>query len=673
MKEIKLMNLTLKNFKGIKDFAIDVNGNDASIFGDNATGKTTLYDAFLWLLFNKDSQNRTKFSIKTITPDGKEMNNMENEVEATFIVDGVELTLKKVHFENWARAKNAPEATFKGNRNKYFINDVPTPEGQYNTAIKGLIDEDVFKLLTSPTYFNEQLKWESRRKTLLEITGDLSDEEVISANKKLQELTGVLKGRKIEDHKKIIDARKRKINDELKSIPISIKENRLSLPAEEIDVPSIEKEVAVIEKELSKNETQINSIKNGSAVVGKQQELQQVELDLKTIQNELESGSIEQAAKINAKIQEEQSNIAILKRKKEDAEHQVKRNKSDIETIDAELVRLREDWTTRNELTHTHDSEDECPTCKQSLPVDEVKAAKEKASAAFNLTKSTELERLNALGKSKGAKKAELIDYNEKQTAVIDGIQSQITEKEKAVSKLTTEVETLRTGIVEARQSKRYTDKVQERVEIEKSIVTLQENGQSAVSDIEKVVVELRAKLRERNAKIAQQDTAVATRARILELETQQVELAKQFEQVEKELFLIEEFTRTKVDLLDEKINSKFKLARFKLFHTQVDGTLNDVCETTFDGVPYGSGLNNAAKVNVGLDIIQTLSDHYKFRVPIFVDNAEAVVELAKTDAQVISLIVSGKDKQLRIEKQSEKEDYLSAGEELLASAREAI
>ena len=656
MKEIKLMNLTLKNFKGIKDFAIDVNGNDARIYGDNATGKTTLYDAFLWLLFNKDSQNRTKFSIKTITPDGKEMNNMENEVEATFLVDGVELTLKKVHFENWARAKNAPEAKFKGNRNKYLINDVPTPEAHYNAAIKGLIDEDVFKLLTSPTYFNEQLKWENRRKTLLEITGDLSDEEVISANKKLQELTGVLKGRKIEDHKLIIAAKKAKINDELRSIPIAIKENRSSLPAEDIDVPSIEKEIALVEKELSENETQINNIKNGSAIVGKQQELQQVELDLKTIQNELESESIEQAAKLNAKIQEEQSNVAILKRKKEDAEHQVKRNQSDIETIDTELEKLREDFDTRYESTHTHDSEDECPTCKQSLPVEDVKTAKEKASAAFNLNKSTELERIRALGKSKAAKKTELVEYNEKQTTVIAGIQSQISEKEEAVSKLTTEVETLRTGIVEARQGKRYTDKVQERAEIEKSIVTLEENAQSAVSDIEKVVVELRTKLREHSARIAQQDAAVTTKARILELETQQVELAKQFEQVEKELFLIEEYTRTKVDLLDEKINSKFKLARFKLFHTQVDGTLTDVCETTFDGVPYGSGLNNAAKVNVGLDIIQTLSDHYKFRVPIFVDNAEAVVELAKTDAQVISLIVSGEDKQLRIEKQADDE-----------------
>lgn len=662
MKEIKLMNLTLKNFKGIKDFAIDVNGNDASIYGDNATGKTTLYDAFLWLLFNKDSQNRTKFSIKTITPDGKEMNNMENEVEATFLVDGLELTLKKVHFENWARAKSAPEATFKGNRNKYFINDVPTPEGQYNAAIKSLIDEDVFKLLTSPTYFNEQLKWENRRKTLLDITGDLSDEEVISANKKLQELTGVLKGRKIEDHKLIIAAKKTKINDELRSIPIAIKENYGSLPAEDIDVPSIEKEIALVEKELSENERQINNIKNGSAIVAKQQEFQQVGLDLKEIQNELEAESIDKGHKVNAKIQEEQSNIAILNRKNGDAEHLIKIHEKDISSMDVNLVKLRERWSKENELTYTHehDSDSVCPTCNQSLPVEEIEVTKEKAVAAFNLKKATELERINREGKDITEDKKntlEAIEELKKQTA---SLKLQIDVKEKLVSELTTELNALREAVKDARQDKRYTDKVQEKEEIETSIVTLKENAQSAVADIEKVVVELRVKLREHNARIAQQDTAINTKKRILELETQQVELAKQFEQVEKELFLIEEFTRKKVDLLDEKINSKFKLARFKLFHTQVDGTLTDVCETTFDGVPYGSGLNNAAKINVGLDIIQTLSEHYRFRVPIFVDNAEAVVELAEMDTQVISLVVSGADKQLRIEKQNDEESEVA-------------
>lgn len=657
MKEIKLVNLKLRNFKGVKEFDLKANGNDVQVFGDNATGKTTLYDAFLWLLFNKDSQNKTKFSLKTLTPDGQEMNNLEHEVEATFLVDGQSLTLKKIHYEDWTQKRNALEKTFKGHKNDYFIDDVPTPEGQYKKEIEALIDEEVFKLLTSPTYFNEQFKWEKRREILLEITGDLTDEEVINANETLQELTGILQGKKIEDRKKIIAAKKKKINDEIKSIPTRISEIKNMLPEEEIDVASIEKEVSALEKEIDGHVSQINSIQNGTAIVGKKQELQQVVLDLETIKRELESESVEKANKVNAKIHEEQSNISILKRKKEDAEHQIKRNKEDYESTEKRLVPLREEYNVLEVTEFTHEVECVCPTCEQDLPLDQVAAAKEKALVAFNLKKSQRLEEIQASGKTGDKKKKELLEQNEKLSATVEATQSSIDSKLTVISKLEEELETLRTAVRDARQDAKYQSKVQEQEKLSGEIKSLQENAETAVVGIESEVALLRTKRNELNQQIAKHNHFVASLQRIAELEAQQEQLAKDFEEIEKELFLIEEFTRIKVEMLDEKINSKFKIARFKLTHKQVDGTLVDVCETTYNGVPYGSGLNNAAKINVGLDIIQTLSDHYGFRVPIFVDNAEAVTKIAETDSQLISLVVSEPDKQLRIESHSDSKE----------------
>ena len=643
MKEIKLMALSLRNFKGVKELTIELNGGDAKVYGDNATGKTTVYDAFLWLLFNKNSQNQTKFSIKTITPDGQEMNNLEHEVEASFLVDGQPLTLKKVHYENWTQKRNALEKTFDGHRNKYEIDGVPTPEKKYNEAIKALIDEEVFKLLTSPTYFNEQFKWEKRRETLLKITGDLTDEEVISANKTLQELTGILNGRKIEDHKLVIVAKKKKINDEIKSIPTRISEIHNLLPEGNVDVPSIEKEIAAIEKDIDGHTAQISNIKNGTAIVGKQQELQQVGLDLEALKRELESESIEKANKVNAKIQEEQSNILILKRKKEDAEHQVKRNNEEFEDTEKKLVPLREEYNVLEPSEFTHEVECVCPTCEQDLPADQVAATREKALNAFNLKKSQRLEEIQELGKAGAKKKDELLELNEKLSNTADSTQSEIDAKQKVVTKLEAELEALRAEVKGARQDARYQEKTKKRDELKEEIKSLQENAEDAVVGIESEVATLRAKRTELNQQIAQQSHFDASIKRIAELEAQQEQLAKDFENVEKELFLIEEFTRIKVEMLDEKINSKFKIARFKLTHKQVDGTLVDVCETTYNGVPYGSGLNNAAKINVGLDIIQTLSEHYGFRVPIFIDNAESVTELADVDSQVVSLIVPQK------------------------------
>ncbi|EMF46299.1 ATPase involved in DNA repair, phage associated [Planococcus halocryophilus Or1] len=178
----------------------------------------------------------------------------------------------------------------------------------------------------------------------------------------------------------------------------------------------------------------------------------------------------------------------------------------------------------------------------------------------------------------------------------------------------------------------------------------MKENAEESISSIQSDIQENKAKRTELNAEIAKYANVASLRERIQELMDQEEQLAAEYEKLEHHLFLSEEFIRAKVNILEEKINAKFKYARFRLFETQINGGLQEVCETTFQGVPYGSGLNNAAKINIGLDIINTLSEFHGIQAPIFVDNAEAVTQLAETDSQLISLIVSEKDKSLRIE-----------------------
>ncbi|WP_342512290.1 hypothetical protein MKY34_16930 [Sporosarcina sp. FSL K6-1522] len=653
MKEIKLMALALRNFKGVKDLKIELNGGDAKVYGDNATGKTTVYDAFLWLLFNKDSQNRADFAIKTLK-EGKEVNNLDHEVEAIFRIDGSPLTLRKVYAEKWTKRRGAPVAEFSGHVTNYFIDGVPSKKKEYQDRVDALVKEDVFKLLTSPTFFNEQMKWQDKRATLLEVCGDVEEEDVLAFNSALKDLPTILKGRTIEDHRKVIAGRRAEINKELDRIPVRIDEINNSMPEGGIDPLGLERDVIEIDVEIDGYTTQINSIKNGGAVTEKQNQLRQIELDLKEIQNELEAESIEKGHQVNAKIQEEQSNIAILNRKKDDAEHQVALLEKDITRFDEKLVDLRERWAKEDErvYTHEHDPDGVCPTCNQSLPVEEVEAAKEKVVAAFNLAKSTELERITNNGKAIAEDKAQTLERIEKLKATVMSLHPQIEAKEKVVAKLTNELTTLRQAVKDARQDKRYLSKLEEVEDLNQQIGTLKENAQQAVVDIEKEVAGLRVKRNEINTQLAQLAQIVASRKRIAELEEQQKELATEFEKLEHELFLTEEFIRSKVELLTEKINSKFKYARFKLFDTQINGGITEVCETLYEGVPYSSGLNNAARINVGIDIINTLTEHFGIRAPIFVDNAEAVTKLIDTDSQLISLVVSEKDKQLRVEKQ---------------------
>jgi hypothetical protein len=137
------------------------------------------------------------------------------------------------------------------------------------------------------------------------------------------------------------------------------------------------------------------------------------------------------------------------------------------------------------------------------------------------------------------------------------------------------------------------------------------------------------------------------TNERIKELETQEKNLAQQISELEGNEFVIDNFIKAKVDMLEDRINALFKYAKFKLFEVQINGGLLPCCETIYKGVPYSS-LNKAATINIGIDIINTLCKFHEVNAPIFCDNAEAVNELTTTNSQLIRLLVT-LDKELKI------------------------
>lgn len=654
VKEIRLLELNLKNFKGIKTFSLKTNGDNVRVFGDNATGKTTLFDAFVWLLFDKDSNNRKDFAIKTLDKAGKVIHNLDHEVEGVFLVDEKTLTLKKVFAEKWTKKRGSATSEFTGHTTSYFIDGVPAKKKEYDQLISELIDEDVFKLLTSPSYFNEQLKWQDRRKVLLEVAGDVTDEEVIRSNKELEQLLDVLNGRTIEAHRKVIASKKKEINEQLEKIPVRIDEINHNLPdLSGLDKEQLESEIAKINDEIDEKQDLISSIRNGNAVTQKQKEIQEIEIELLKIKQKHETGSKDGLYKLQAKLQEEQSNVSLIESKAQNLKNQVNFNNQNIAKIETHLQELRKEWHKVNSLEFVHEDECTCPTCGQDLPQEQVEEAREKALSKFNLEKSKKLEEVTNKGKIGAEQKQKLVGENEKLNKEIEKLNADIAEKQEVISKLKKQIEAAESAIVDVIENPKYVAKLQEKQQLEQEIAELQSKANESIQAVQLEILELKQKRDKLQADLGQFAVLKQSEQRIKELEEQERELAAEYEELEHQLFLTEEFIRTKVDLLEGKINSKFKYARFKLFETQINGGLQEVCETLYQGVPYSSGLNNAAKINVGLDIINTLSEHYGFKAPIFVDNAEAVTKLIDVDAQVISLVVSEKDKQLRVENQS--------------------
>ncbi|WP_338542759.1 AAA family ATPase [Paenibacillus tundrae] len=655
MKELILVSLTLRNFKGIRDFVLETGSSSVSVFGDNATGKTTLFDGFVWDLFGKDSQNRTDFEIKGLDEDGKVAEHgLQHEVEAVLMVDRRRRSFKKVFSEKWTRKRGQATAEFGGHTTDYYVDGVPVKQGQYKAEVDALISEDIFKLLTSPSYFNEILKPDARRKVLMEVCGEMTDEEIITGNKQLAPLTDILGDRSLEDHRKVIAARRTVINKELDKIPVRIDEARRSMPdVSDLDPELLQEDIETMRGRVDAKTAELQRIQSGGELSAKELRLREIKAELTDIKQRVQADGLQAVDGQRRWVMQLKSEASDLQSRISAGQREVEQYKGQVSRAESQASRLREEWHAANGLefpVHEHEHDENCPSCGQSLPADQVQAAKDKALSDFNLDKSKRLERISADGKAAANEvtklKHSMFDVEES----INSFQEQLIAKQSEITNAESTLQSLQSNIADPAENAEYQAKQREGETVRAEIESLRSSAADAIAKAQSEIRLLRIQVDELEADKAKLTTVAATEKRIAELVEEERKLTSEFEKLEHELFLTEEFTRTKVSMLESKINSKFKHARFRLFEEQVNGGLKDVCKTTYNGVPYEGGLNNAARINVGLDIINTLGQHYGFSAPIFVDNAEAVTQLIDTDAQVIRLVVSEGDKKLRLE-----------------------
>jgi DNA repair exonuclease SbcCD ATPase subunit len=654
-KSITLERLILKNFKGLPNFELAAEGHNVRILGENATGKTTLFDGFMFLLFDKDSQNSKKFQIKTLTSSGEVIHGKEHSVEGTFKQDGEVFTLKKVYAEQWTKKRGSAQKQFTGHTTDYYIDEVPVKKKEYEVKVNSIVSEDLFKLLASPTFFNEQMHWQDRRKTLLEIVGDLTDEEVIQSNKALAELPTFLKGRTLENHRKVIASRRAEINKELERIPVRIDEAERSMPnLDGFRLEQSKSQIEILNTSIDKKQTQISEIRNGKAVGDKKMEIQTIEMAIMDIKRNHDGSAKDKVYQLKAKIQEETSNIHILESKIDNLNNRKESNISRARELKSDREQLLAEYKNINAQTFSHNDECTCPSCGQDLPEEQVNEAREKAEAAFNQSKSIQLEKNKSKGLSIREKLDELKTANDKHDEEVTKLSDQIKAKKENLSKLNEQLAEAELAVVDITDNAEYISKLEEKKAKEEEIQEIQSSVEDSIQKVQLEIVELKQKRDQAQQQVSRFESVKQIECRIQELSDQERQLAQEFEKLEHELYLTEEFIRSKVNLLEEKINSKFKYARFKLFEQQINDGLKETCQTMYEGVPY-SNLNNAAKINIGLDIINTLSDHYGISAPVWIDNAEAVTKLIDIDSQLITLVVSENDKNLNVIYQDER------------------
>lgn len=660
---ILIKTLTMVNFKGVKNFSVDFKFI-TNIYGANASGKTTIFDAFTWLLFGKDSSDRKDFNVKPLDSKGETKNRTENEVSAIIEVDGQDISIRHIQKEKWTKKRGEEVAEFTGNEHLYFWNEVPVNAGEFQVKVNDLLPENVFKLITNPLYFNCQ-KWQDQRAVLSELAGEITDDFLVGKYPGLQQLLNSLDGKSLKEFKAMVALNKKNLKDALSSIPSRIDEAERSKP-EPIDEDSIKNRIAELQTQYDALEQAIvdknaaNESEN-KRIQNVQQQIHSLRLEIQNIEaghrsaynselNQANSGVNEDKAKLSnlesqLRIQENQ-----LKQLESSHADQISRIERDKRDINDRLISLRTLFASVN--GRTLNPEDKvCKECGREHEEHNVN----ELQAKFDTIKGKELESINKQGK--GLKS----DLNKRE----DDIKHAVDQFELTKSALHTSISNLKISIGEVthRIGNSANNKVEvvsfeDRILLDDRIAANHFKITELETQLESTPVDygdlrirkatINAELDSEKRKLNNSDQIAKIDLRIQELKDQEKSLSQELASLEKQEFIAEKYEKAKSEELENRVNGMFKFAKFKLFKPLINGGEEPTCQTTYNGVPF-SDLNTAGKILVGIDIINTLSAHYGVVAPVFLDNRESVSAIPDTAAQTINLIVSPQDEKLRV------------------------
>ena len=636
--KIELKSLDLVHFKCFPKLHLDFHEGVNSLFGANAAGKTSVYDALTWLLFDKDSAGHSRPAIK---PTGAPAGTMP-EVTAILIVDGEPIKLRKVLREKWEKPRGSSIERYAGDTRDYYIDDVPLAENEYKRRIAELIDENRFKLLTDVWAVTSKMHWKDRRALLAEICGLPEDRELLATAPQFAELNEKVGRRTVDEFKAVLAKQRKDMNVNLNTLPVRVDEcSRMVSELESLDFAAAHAESDRLQTERERLQGEIVKLSNNTLAAQARNERDALQVQLR----ELEAENAAHLASQRVPVEDETPVLtAALDRAKCEADRltrTVARETDYITTGENCLNDYRARWRAidAEEFTETI-----CPTCHQPLPAEQVAEAREAFATHQQQRKDTLLEDSKFVKRGIAAAQERLASAETALKSAQDEVQKAQIALDGYTPPVITEPENLpdydrRKGAIltliadaDKRIDRLTGDTEQERRRLETAL--------SAVTA---------EKLRH-DAVLAKEQTLADTRRRIADLQAEQRTAAAEVEQMDRLIAMCEEFTRYRVQAITESVNSRFRLTRWRLFTEQVNGGLADCCEPMDSNGTAFEGTNNAMKINIGMDIIDTLSEFYGVRVPLFVDNAESVTHLQPIGSQVVRLVVSEQDKELRIE-----------------------
>lgn len=642
---MKLINLEIENFKGLPSFALGPGGGNLIVTAEIGVGKTSIYDAFYWLFFDKDSNDDAKFSIRPLDKNNQPIPGVVVSVTAMTEIDGSLRTFKKEQHEKIVKKQ------LTGYETLCWIDDVPKKIGEYKEAIADIIPEDTFKLMTDLTQFCGGLHWSKRREFLLKLAGD------IASPQGFDELVAALNGRPMADYKKVLTDRKKLYDKERKDIGPRLDEihNQTKQYQANSDLDSSQltakrDQWKVTLADLGKQRDEILANESGRAE--KQQHLNlltqqklQREAEIKNDPSAVQE-LVDEKTKLAEGLVKGQVAVAKAEQTLSLAETVLKGRQDKAESLLAQLNNERESY----KALQSKGLDATCTLCGQALP--ENKVAEVEAKRTAELAKVAE--------RAKGTRQ------------VYDQINAEIDQQKTKIADLQKTQKEYQNKLIIAQQ---YVDarlpKIEEQiknkptpdptkdeqwksivVEIEKTTKAIGPSMTDQLNEIEKKRTSVQVELTETNNILAIFDKLQDTKKRADELNAREKELGQLISDTEKEISQIEKYSQAESELIEGAVNGMFKHVEFKLFKQLLNGDTEPYCEATMNGVPYSGGLSTGQKILVGLDIIHVLSKRWDISVPLFIDHAESYTLPIETDCQIIRLYTQKGVKTLTVEKE---------------------
>lgn len=648
---MKLLRLTLDNFKGTKHFSLDLpEGCSAAVYGENGTGKTTLADAWCWLLFGVDSKGQSDSKNGGFQVSTKGTSGLDYSVSAVIEVDGHTHTLRRVYREEFSRKNGESEKGQAKNHTDYYLDDTPLKtKKRYDTFIDTLFpSREIGRALTIPSYFPRDLEPGSRRELLLKLfSPEITEDSVMDRHPELARLRTYKGYKTVEQYRDWAKAQRTAVNKELDSIPGRIDEANLA-KREEVPTPEDDAVFQRLQAEKAKLAMKISAVRSGSAQMDAIRRRSETEALLSERRAAYMGKFLHANDALNAdaqtlrkEISDKERNLFALKRNHENRVLL-------MENIRKEIGRLNEEWQ-EWQGKRFDESSTICPTCGQPLPPEQMQEAREK----FNLTRSETIRQIEEKG-------AELGEHRKQDSIIVKEERQAIAAVEQELAELQEKLEKLAAAIVtpppfeETEDFRKLTKEIEDlrqeeavlKVSAEKQLAPLLEKEERVQQQLDELS---RKRL---NAEMNRQQEQ-----RIQELLAKQKELNLQLTNLDDGLALADQFIRLRAMDLEEDINSHFEVVRWKLFDMQVNGGVKTCCEAMADNdngifVEYGSNLNDGRRIQAGVDIINAITKATGVTAPIWIDGAGELTKKLNTQSQCVRLYASEADKVLRVEVQ---------------------